>query len=137
MTEVQIYGILERPRALLTTARALAEEIDEKRQRWLCGSPVLSDMPKSRTNSTRDLSAWAADAEPLIMAHHRVCREYADAYADAAELIETVPSARARAAMRLYYLRGMSRGEIAKEAGVGYHAVYQIIQRAVRRIAED
>lgn len=136
MTEVQIYGILERPRALVSTARDLSEEIAEKRQRWLCGSPILSDMPKSRTNATRDLSDWAADAEPLLRAHKRVAIAYSDAYSDAAELIETVTSARARAVMRLYYLRGMSRGEIAREAGVGYHAIYQTIARAVKRIAD-
>ena len=136
MNEVQIYGILERPRALVSTARDLSEEIAEKRQRWLCGSPILSDMPKSRTNSTRDLSDWAADAEPLLRAHKRVAQAYSDAYSDAVDLIETVPSARARAAMRLYYLRGMSRGEIARHTGVKYHAVYQLIARAVRGIAD-
>ena len=136
MTEVQIYGILERPRVLSTTARDLSEEIEEKRQRWLCGSPILSDMPKSRTNGVRDLSDWAADAEPLLRAHKRVAQAYSDAYSDAVDLIETVPSPRARAAMRLYYLRGMSRGEIARLTGVKYHAIYQIIQRAVKKIAD-
>lgn len=136
MTEVQIYGVLERPRVLSITARDLSEEIEEKRQRWLCGSPILSDMPKSRTNSTKDLSNWASDAEPLLKAHKRVSIAYAEAYADAVDIIETVPSPRARAAMRLYYLRGMSRGEIARLTGVGYHAIYQIIARAVKKIAD-
>ena len=52
------------------------------------------------------------------------------------ELIAKIPNTTVGETLHKYYILGRDRREIAEASGVGYHAVYQQMERALTRLSE-
>lgn len=113
----------------------IREQLELHRARTGMSSPVLSDMPKSRTNSTRDLSDYYAQAEALIRAEARVLKERERHIRQALDLIDLAPEPM-REPIAEYYVMGLSPKEIAAFGVKSESAIRGIIFRGIRKIAE-
>ena len=74
--------------------------------------------------------------EELISAKKEVELDYAAACDRSMELIAKIPNTTVGETLHKYYILGRDRREIAEASGVGYHAVYQQMERALTRLSE-
>lgn len=128
---------LEKVGDLRRTEREIDDQIALCRLRALPGSPVLSDMPKTHTNTTRDLSDFYADAERFFKAKKRIEAQIAAAVEEAERLMEYAGTDYSREVMRMYYLGGMTKAEIAERTDKTVRCISMLILRGARRIAEN
>ena len=133
----QVIFKLEKVDDLRRTEREIDDQINLCRLKALPGSPVLSDMPKTHTNSTRDLSDFYADAERFFKAKKRIETQIRAAVDEAERLMEYAGTDYSREVMRMYYLGGMTKSEIAEQTGKTVRCISMLILRGARRIAEN
>ena len=135
MRKEEIRAILQLPRELMKDIREIDLQIDEYNHAFL-HSPTYSHMPKCRTGVHHDISERVASMEELISAKKEVELDYAAACDRSMELIAKIPNTTVGETLHKYYILGRDRREIAEASGVGYHAVYQQMERALTRLSE-
>lgn len=135
MRKEEIRAILQLPRELMKDIREIDLQIDEYHHAFL-HSPTYSHMPKCRTSTHHDISERLVSMEDLISAKKEAELDYAVACCRSKELIAKIPNTRVGDTLHKYYILGRDRREIAEASGLGYHAVYQQIERALTRLSE-
>ena len=128
---------LEKVGDLRRTEREIDDQIALCRLRALPGSPVLSDMPKTHTNAVHGLDDFYVDAERFFKAKKRIETQIKVAVEEAEGLMEYAGTDYSREVMRMYYLGGMTKAEIAEQTGKTVRCISMLILRGARRIAEN
>lgn len=132
----EVNVVLRRVREDAEMLREVQEELTARRLRAMAiSSPVLSDMPKAHTNSMCDLSRYYAQSEALILAEKAIIERKARHEAEAAKLISVLQGP-ARDIMTAYYLGGATAREAAEMTGKTEAAIWGVLFRGIRKIAE-
>ena len=135
MRKEEVRAILQLPRELLNDMQEIDDRIEEYRRTFL-RSPTNSHLFRCQAETHHDLSDRMVSMEDLISAKKEAELDYAIACGRSKELIAKIPNTTVGDTLHKYYILGQDRREIAEASGVGYHAVYQQIERALTRLSE-